>query len=59
MVRANDNSAMDAEDEVRLYEDGWKDRYFRIIVDKRNLKMAFLVKNVDQNLKDKIRRECG
>jgi len=29
MVRANDNSAMDAEDEVRLYEDGWKDRYFR------------------------------
>ena len=29
MARANDNSAMDAEDEVRLYEDGWKDRYFR------------------------------
>ena len=28
-VRANDNSAMDAEDEVRLYEDGWKERYFR------------------------------
>ena len=35
MARANDNSAMDAEDEVRLYEDGWKDRYFRIVVDKK------------------------
>jgi len=28
-ARQNDNSALDAEDEVRLFEDGWKDRYFR------------------------------
>ena len=28
-ARQNDNAALDAEDEVRLFEDGWKDRYFR------------------------------
>lgn len=27
--RANSNQTLDAEDEVKLYEDGWKDRYFR------------------------------
>ena len=25
----NSDAMLDAEDEVRLYEDGWKDRYFR------------------------------
>lgn len=28
-ARSNNASALDAEDEVRLFEDGWKDRYFR------------------------------
>ena len=28
-VRMNSDAMLDAEDEVRLYEDGWKDRYFR------------------------------
>ena len=27
--RGENYKALDAEDEVRLYEDGWKDRYFR------------------------------
>lgn len=27
--RGENHKALDAEDEVRLYEDGWKDRYFR------------------------------
>ena len=29
VVRGDDYKVLDAEDEVRLYEDGWKDRYFR------------------------------
>jgi len=29
LVRQNNDQMLDAEDEVRLYEDGWKDRYFR------------------------------
>ena len=29
LERQNNDQMLDAEDEVRLYEDGWKDRYFR------------------------------